>query len=414
MDGNIRALRITWQGKSMTDILHIDLNCFFAAVEVLDNPSLEGLPVVVGGRSNRSVVSSASYEARVRGVHAAMPIYQALRCCPNAILLPVRMDRYRFFSNKFMKILESITPLVESVSLDEAYLDVSHAHTLFGDSFTVAHKIIDDVFSTTGLRCTIGISHNKLLAKLASKAAKPKISNGKIQYRQPVVRITQEETIEFLSTQSVSSLPGIGHKTLNKLTSMGVGSVADLKMLSLESLTHKFGYSQGSWIFDLARGKSSSEVIPCRLRKSVGREETFDSDVIGLKELSIKIDALAEEVYFAAKRMQVIARCVSVKIRFTNFETITRSKTKESYFFSINELKSAVHELLAKLDLKLSIRLCGVQLSHLSSASDAKFIQHHLFEDTTAGMESTSLEDTALKIKERFGNQYIRYGLTRD
>jgi len=398
----------------MTDILHIDINCFFAAVEVLDNPSLDGLPVIVGGQSNRSVVASASYEARVRGVHAAMPIYQALRCCPKAVLSPVRMDRYRFFSNKFMEILQSITPLVESVSLDEAYLDVSHAHTLFGDSFIIAHKIITEVFAATGLRCTIGVSYNKLLAKLASKAAKPKIINGKIRYQQPVVLVTKEEAMEFLSGQSVSSLPGIGHKTLNKLAGMGVQSVADLRIISLESLIHRFGYAQGSWIFNLARGESSSEVVPYRLRKSIGREETFDSDVIGLEELSAKIDALAEEVYFAAKRMQVIARCVSVKIRFTNFETITRSKTQESYFFSISELKSAVHELLVKLDPKLSIRLCGVQLSHLSPSSDTRFTQHQLFEDARTERGSTSLEDTALQIKERFGNQYIRYGLTRD
>ncbi len=398
----------------MLDILHVDINCFFAAVEILDNPLLQGLPVIVGGVGPRSVVSSASYEARAKGVHSAMPIYQALRYCPDSVLLPVRIARYRSFSEQFMDVLKSITPMVESVSLDEAYLDVARAHSLFGESNVIAQRIVDDIFSYTKLHCTVGVSYNKLLAKLASKAAKPKIVNGKIEYREPVLSITKDNSETFLSELPVSSLPGIGHKTLGKLTSIGIVTVADLKILSRATLVAKFGLTQGNWIFNLARGEGSSEVTPSRLRKSLAREETFDSDITSFHDLSVKVDTLAEDVYFSLKRERVTGRCVSIKIRFNSFETVTRSKTSDSHITSVAEIKAIAHELLLQVDMKSSVRLCGVSVSHLANVSDIQFVQSSLFEQEVDSGHNHKLEDTALKIKERFGSKYLRYGSTND
>ena len=396
----------------MGDILHVDINSFFASVEILDNPSLRGLPVVVCGGGKRGVVCSASYEARIYGVRAAMPVFKALQACPKAVLVPVKIDRYRSYHKQFLAVLDRITPFVETVALDEAYLDISHAHSLLGDNLTIGRKISDDLLAETGLKCSIGIAHNKLLAKLASKAAKSKIVNGIIRDTDPVLLISPEAADPFLERHPVAALPGIGGKTVEKLAQIGIKTVADLKMLPLSTLTAKFGRAQGNWVFDLARGMGSSEVTLNQPRKSLGKEETFAVDLVGLDELSPEIDILAEEVYFAAKRAGLLCRSVSLKVKFSNFEVITRSKTKETPFFSFLELKETVHEIVAKLDLKLSVRLCGVQLSNFVSAARDFYTQKSLFEEKNFN-DKDMLEEVTLDVKERFGNKSIRYGMKR-
>jgi DNA polymerase-4 len=397
----------------MTDVLHVDMNSFFASVEILDNPSLRGLPVVVGGGGKRGVVCSASYEARVFGVRAAMPIYKALQCCPKAVLLPVRISRYRLYNKRFLSVLDRVTPFVEPVALDEAYLDISHAHTLFGDSLAIGRKIYEDLFSETGLTCSIGISQNKLLAKLASKAAKPKILSGRVENTDPVLLISSAEEELFLDRHSVAALPGIGRKTVEKLSQIGVKTVADLKILSLSTLVAKFGTAQGKSVFVMARGIGSAEVVPNQERKSLGKEETFAIDLVGIAELLRQIDMLAEEVYFVSKRAELLFRCVSVKVKFSNFEVITRSKTQETPFLSFLELKSAVHAMVTNLDLKLGVRLCGVQVSGFVVGPHDKYRQTSLFDAESDVHAKDALEEVTLGVKEKFGNQAIGYGIVR-
>ncbi len=260
-------------------VLHVDMDAFFASVEVLDDPSLAGLPVIVGGSGGRGVVAACTYEARRFGVHSAMPSSTARRLCPDAVFREGRYHRYVEESAKLHAILESVTPLVEGISLDEAFLDVTGAQQLLGDAGRLATDLRARITGELGLGCSVGVGRTKLVAKLASEAAKPVASQAGIHAGRGVVVVPPEEELRFLHAQSVRALWGVGPVTGRRLGSFGVETVADLAALPADTLRRVAGPTAGAHLAELARGHDPRPVVPDRAAKSIGHEETFATDL---------------------------------------------------------------------------------------------------------------------------------------
>jgi DNA polymerase IV len=334
-------------------IIHVDMDAFFAAVEQRDNPELRGLPVAVGYDGPRGVVATASYEARKFGVHSAMATSTAKRLCPNLIFITPRFEAYRAVSRQVREVFAEYTDLIEPVSLDEAYLDVTKNRKGMSSAWTVAQNIRDNIYERTNLTASAGVSYNKFLAKLASDMRKP---NG--QYL-----ITPEKGAEFISNLPIAKFHGIGPATTEKMHKLEVRTGADLKRWSIEELTSVFG-KLGVWYYHLARGEDNRLVEPHRERKSVSAETTFLDDVSSKDQLEQTLATLANEVWEWVEKNKQYGRTVTVKIKWADFAQSTKSRTERTHVSEVSELRRIAFELLeSAFPLPKAIRLIGVGIA---------------------------------------------------
>ena len=343
------------------------MDAFFVSVELRRRPELRGQPVVVGGAGPRGVVAAASYEARRYGIHSAMPSSQARRLCRTAVFLPGDHAHYEQVSAEVFAVFRSFTPLVEGLSLDEAFLDVTGARRLLGDGPTIASAVRERVRETTALTCSVGVAPNKFLAKLASEAAKPRATSAGVQPGPGVVVVVVGEELAFLHPQRVEVLWGVGPATLDRLRRLGVVTVGDLAALSPAALVAALGRSVGTHLHRLAHGEDDRVVEPERATKSIGHEQTFPRDLYDDDELTGVVVRLAEAVGARLRDAQVAGRTVTLKLRFGSFATITRSASQPEAVDTSVAIARAAKGLLAQVDCSAGVRLLGVSVSQLST-----------------------------------------------
>jgi DNA polymerase-4 len=304
------------------------MDAFFASVEVLDDPSLAGQPVIVGGAGARGVVASCTYEARVFGVRSAMPSVRARQLCPQAIFLPGRHGRYAEISGQLHRILTDITPLMEPIGLDEAFLNVAGAVRMLGHPNAIAEGLRQRVRAELSLDCAVGIGRSKMIAKLASRAAKPKVSRAGLEPGPGVVLIEPEVELAFLHAHRVEALWGVGPATATRLHALGVRTVGDLAAIPVDSLVRRVGKASGQHLAALARGEDPSPVTPDRPAKSIGHEETFSQDLVDPTELERHVLRMAESVATMLRGSSSAARTVTVKVKFKDLSLQTRSSDR--------------------------------------------------------------------------------------
>ncbi len=389
--------------RDIAIILHVDMDAFFVSVELLDQPELRGKPVVVGGDGERGVVAAASYEARAFGVHSAMSSVQARRLCPHAVFLRGRYHRYSEVSANVMSIFKDVTPLVEPLSLDEAFLDVSGALRLLGEAPTIAASIRRRVLDEQGLTCSVGVASTKFVAKLATEAAKPKASKNGPQFGSGVFVVEPEETLSFLRPLPVESLWGVGPATLAKLHRIGVLTIADLADLPEENVVAALGRSQGRHLHSLANGRDERSVEPDRAMKSIGHEETFSRDHHLRSTLERELVQFADSVASRLRAQGVVGRTVQLKIRFGDFTTITRSTTLAVAVDDSRSLLEAGRSLLALVDPAQGVRLLGLSVSGLSSDASRQLT----FDEAISGPGWQEADRTIDEIRARFGDEAI-------
>jgi DNA polymerase-4 len=350
-------------------ILHVDMDAFYASIEVRDNPSLAGLPVCVGGPSDqRGVIAAASYAARAFGVRSAMPTAEARRLCPDLVLLPPDFERYTRVSREIMAIFRAYTPLVEPLSLDEAFLDVAGCERLFGDGPEIGRAIKRDILRQTGLVASVGVAPSKFLAKLASDLDKP---DG--------FRVIQPDEVRtILDPLPVSKVFGVGPRTAKRLESLGVMTIGDLARRERDDVVKEFG-ATGAWIHDLAHGIDARRVTPRREEKSHGMERTFPTDVSDREELRLALLSFSEEVAFGLRDKGLRGRTITLKARYGDFTTITRTKTLTAPTNLGPRIYTVVRELFDKIPAG-ALRLVGVQVSGLSDVRTQ--IQENLFNES--------------------------------
>jgi DNA polymerase IV len=343
-------------------VLHVDMDAFFASVEVRRRPELAGTPVIVGGAGNRGVVTSATYEARRYGVHAAMPTARALRLCPTATVLPGDLALYAEVSRSVMALFRSITPLVEPLSLDEAFLDVSGAGRRLGDAAEIGEYLRARVFDEQGITCSVGVAGTKFVAKLASTHAKP---DGLLVVRPP-------EVMDFLHPLPVGALWGVGPKTEEVLLRLGLRTVGDLAHVPAKTLQRALGAAAGAHLHELAWGRDPRRVVPDEPEKSTGHEETFSTDIDDPAVIHRELLLLAERTAGRLRSGGWLARTVSIKVRFADFATITRSRTLDVPTDVGQELYETARALYDALGLERArIRLVGVRAERLVDAGSA-------------------------------------------
>ncbi|HYI34535.1 MAG TPA: DNA polymerase IV [Glaciibacter sp.] len=355
-DGSGRQVTTTPVDDSSATVLHIDMDAFFASVELLDHPELVDKPVIVGHRSGRSVVTAANYVARRYGVNSAMPMSIALRKCPGAIVLEPHMRRYQAFSAQVMGIFSDITPLVEPLSIDEAFLDVAGARRIHGSPAAIGALIRRRVEQETGLTCSVGAASTKFIAKLASSRAKP---DG-------MLVIPAESTLAFLHPLPVSALWGVGQATEKTLLRLGLRQIGDIANTPLDVLQGSLGEAAGRKLHDLAWARDPRSVTVEREEKSVGHETTFEHDVTDVARLRSEILRLSDAVAVRLRRSGSVGRTVVLKLRYTDFTTVTRSRTlpePTNVGRRIYDEAVASFELLAARGIR--VRLIGVRVEHL-------------------------------------------------
>ncbi len=334
-------------------IIHIDMDAFYASVEQRDNPHLRGKPVAVGYDGKRGVVATASYEARKSGVHSAMATSTAKRLCPDLVFVAPRFEIYRAVSEEMQAIFAEYTDLIEPLSLDEAYLDVTKNKKNIPSAWTVAQNVRDRIYERTGLTASAGVSYNKFLAKTASDMRKP---NG--QYL-----ITPEMSQAFIAKLPIRKFHGIGPATSEKMRKLGIHTGADLQARTAEDLQQHFG-KLGVWYYHVARGNDYRPVQPSRERKSVSAETTFPEDIVDRDQLVRALSELAHEVWEWVEKNKSYGRTVSIKIKWDDFEQSTRSRTGQAAYIEIEDVRETATELLDSLfPLAKGIRLIGVGIS---------------------------------------------------
>ena len=375
------------------EILHVDIDAFFASVEQMDNPRLKGKPVIVGGSTGlRGVVSTASYEARRFGVHSAQPMTEARRLCPQGVFLKVRMERYQEVSRRIHKIFSSYTPKVEPVSIDEAFLDVTGCEKLFGKPEDIARAIKACIKKEIGLTCSVGVAPNKFLAKIASEMRKP---DG-------LMVVKEDEKENFLIDLAVSRMWGVGKVTERKLQHMGLHTIGELRRLSLFQLKNIFG-KLGVRVYQLCRGIDDRVIISKRETKSISSETTFPHDISQKELLKRTLHDLSVEVTNRLNNENLWARSIQLKIRFSDFKTITRSSTYEAATNSPKLIWQRARELLdKKVDFSYGkVRLIGLAAFNLS-------IQRQM--DLFVSEKTERLRGVIKKIEKKYGYAAIRKG----
>ena len=344
-------------------ILHVDMDAFFVSVEMRRRPELVGQPVVVGGAGSRGVVAAANYEARRYGVFSAMSSSKARQLCPHAVFLSGDYAEYSKVSKQVHAIFGQFTPFIEPIALDEAFLDVTGSINLFGDGTTIGWKIKAQIQNELQLPCSVGVATSKFIAKLASKKAKPIPTSGGIKEGPGVLLIVPGEELAFLHPLPVQSLWGVGPATLAKLDRLGVRLVGDLVALGEETLIRAVGKAHGRHLFALSSGIDDRSVQTVRDVKSIGHEETFSHDITDRVAMRREIVRLTDAVSSRLRAHESAARTLTLKIRYSNFETITRSITPGSPLASAPAMVKALDPLLEKIDPTIGVRLIGVSVS---------------------------------------------------
>ena len=377
-------------------ILHVDMDAFYVSVELRRRPELVGQPVVVGGTGPRGVVAAASYEARRYGVHSALPSAVARRRCPHAVFLPGDHELYSAVSTQVHEIFGRYTPLIEPLSLDEAFLDVTGVTRLFGEGVEIARRIRADVRDELELGCSVGVAPNKFLAKLASVEAKPRALPDRIEPGRGVVEVAPGAELAFLHPLPVQRLWGVGPVTLEKLERLGVRTVGDLAELDERTVVNSLGQASGTQLLALSNGLDDRPVEVDRDPQSIGHEETYPHDLHELADLERELVRLSDAVSSRLRRHGSGARTLTLKVRFAGFRTVTRSTTLDSSVDTGPELVAALRPLLRSLDLSPGVRLLGVSTSHLAPPSQ----QLSLLD---APPEASRTAGAIDEIRERFG-----------
>lgn len=366
------------------NIIHLDLDAFFVAVECLRNPALKGRPLIIGGQSRRGVVASCSYEARQFGVHSAMPMYLALQLCPDATVISGDMEAYSYYSHLVTDIIADSAPLFEKSSIDEFYIDASGMDKYFG-AFAWAKELRRKIIRESGLPISMGMSVNKLVSKVTTGEFKPNAE----KYIEP------GKEKDFLAPLPVEKIPMIGRQTASFLYDMGVRTVGTLREMPVKFLVSAFG-KNGLALWKKAHGIDESPVVPYHEQKSISTECTFEEDTLDIRHIQAVLVAMVEKVAFALREQQKLASCVTVKIRYANFDTETR-QMQIPYTASDHVILPVVQELFDKLyQRRMRIRLVGVRLSGLVYGN----YQISLFEDTA---ERVRLYEAVDRIKHRYG-----------
>jgi len=374
-------------------VLHVDMDAFYTSIEQRDNPELRGKPVVVGGSSNRGVVAAASYEVREFGVRSAMPMAEATRRCPDLIRVAPRMSRYKAVSQQIFEVFREFTPLVEGLSLDEAFLDVTDSRALHGSGQQIASVIKRAIRERTGLTASVGVAENKLVAKIASDLDKP---DG-------LVVVTSDNCQATLDPLPVSVIPGIGRQTLTRLHDINVFRIADLRQAPDRDLEPVFGrYTQRTR--DRASGTDNRPVVPDREEKSISAEETFDIDLSDRQDMDRELLALSETTARRLRKSELQAGTVQIKIRQSDFQTFTRQKSLQPPVNNTDQIFQIARDLLStwlESNPDVRIRLLGVGGSRLSPDE-----QRDLFADDVGGA-ARNIDQAVDEIQDRFGTASV-------
>ena len=379
-------------------MLHVDMDSFFVSVELLDSPELRGLPSAVAHDTARSVVSSASYEARRFGVRSAMPVARAKQLCPQLVLIDPHFEKYRAASRQVMEIFQEFTPLVEPLSIDEAFLDVAGSVRLFGSPVEIAHQLRERVRQRTGLPASVGLAATKHVAKLASQRAKP---DG-------LLEISPERTLAFLHPLPIEAIWGVGGATAKQLHGRAIHTVGDLAREPLESLRRIVGAASAQKLHDLANGRDAREVETQRVEKSIGHEETFAIDERSREVLERELLRLATRTGERLRQHELEARTIAIKVRYDDFQTVSRSRTLNEATNATQRIYQTARELFASLGASYDggpvrpVRLIGVRAEQLlPSGSDTAALW-------SENEEWRALDQAVDEVKGKFG----RDGLT--
>lgn len=381
------------QSEHQRWIMHVDMDAFYASVEILDNPNLKGLPVIVGGRSARGVVSTCSYEARKFGVHSAMPLFEARRLCPHGVYLPVRPHRYAEMSGKIMAIFRETSPLVEQLSIDEAFLDLTGMERL-GGAETIAHQVQDRIQEELKLSASVGLAPNKFLAKLASDMDKP---HG-------FVKITPEEAETMLAPMPVTKIFGIGRSAEDKLKQFGIEKIGQLASADVTILRKVFGIN-AEQVKRLARGLDDRPVVNEEEAKSIGKENTFDYDLTDFESCRDEVLDLSGQVGWRLRRENLAGHTVTLKVKFADFHTITRSSTGDRLIAWDEDIFSLAEQMLRKINVKPGVRLLGVSVSNLFRPEDEPVLG--FAEDERMQRRNRAIDS----LKSKFGENIIKRGI---
>ncbi|MDO9187225.1 MAG: DNA polymerase IV [Bacteroidia bacterium] len=375
-------------------VVHMDLDSFFVSVERLLDSSLNGKPVIIGGTSDRGVVSSCSYEARQFGVHSAMPSRMAKQLCPQAIFIHGDYDQYSKYSSIVTQIINEHAPVVEKASIDEHYIDISGMERFIKPSMIWAHELRERIIKESGLPISFGLSSNKTVSKVATNEAKP---NGEKN-----VGFGFEKS--FLAPLSVKKIPGVGDKTYMLLRNMGIEKIQTVQQMPMEMMMRVFG-ENGQMIWKKASGIDNSPVEPYSERKSISSETTFDKDTTDIQKLRQNIVTMIFELAYQLRKEKKVTGCVTLKLRYTDFQTHT-FQCRIPYTSNDHILLTRVMELFEKnYSRRVLIRLIGVKFSHLASG----FNQIHLFDDSE---EKIKLYQALDSIRNRFGDDAIKRGIS--
>jgi DNA polymerase-4 len=383
-------------------ILHIDMDAFYAAVEQLDRPELRGRCVIVGGSTNRGVVSAASYEARRFGVRSAMPIFEARRKCPEGCFVHPRMDRYREVSRAVMALLTTFTPLVEPVSIDEAYLDLAGCCRLHGPPLDIGRRIKQQIKAAVGLTCSVGIAPNRFLAKIASEMDKP---DG-------LTLIAAEAVPDFVARLPIGRVPGVGEKTMQILTRMGIHHLGDVRQYPAHALINRLG-KYGRRLMALAAGIDTTPVTPHSPHKSVSTERTLDSDTRDRELLVRLLLKFSEEVAAQLRKLDVRARTLTLKIKHADFRQVTRSTTLPKATQSSDTVYREAVRLLDAYRFNAKVRLIGIGASNLTA--NRQPTQLNLFDRTARRSETwEKVDQTVEKITAKFGSGTVQRAVLKE
>ncbi len=384
--------------KPPKHIIHLDLDAFYPSVEVLDNPELKGKPVIVGGSKERGVVSSASYEARKFGVHSAQPMATAMKLCPHGIVIPGRMARYQEVSEQVFEIFYLFTPLVEPLSIDEAFLDVTGSTRLLGSPVEIAEKIKQKVFVKTGLTISAGVAPSKFVAKVASDMEKP---DG-------LTVVPADKVREFLDPLPIKKMWGVGKVTQKALSRLNIHTFRDLRQMPAEVLEKKFG-KHGIHMHQLSMGIDDRDVIISHDVKSIGHEDTYARDILDLEEAKRELLSLANRVARRMRRKGLEGKTITLKVKYHNFVQITRSVTRHTYTNDSADIYANICSLLEKTAVgKKPVRLLGISLSNLADRGSGR--QLSLFKQNGSTEKRQELNRTLDSICEKFGARGVRPG----
>lgn len=387
-------------------ILHVDMDAFYAAIEVLDHPGWKGKPLVVGSPPDkRGVVATCSYEARKFGIHSAMPSRTAGKLCPHAVFVEPRMGRYAEISGRIMAIFEEFTPLVEPLSLDEAFLDVAGALHIWGDTVAIARDLKERIRSRIGLTASVGVAPNKFLAKVASDMNKP---DGLT-----VVPLTEPEIMAFLAPLPVTRMWGVGKVSAARLEKEGIRTIGHLQELSHARMEELFGRSGARDMEELVRGHDDREVVTQWEEKSISNEHTFDEDEGDVSRVRQRLLELVEEVGGRLRRSGKLARTAQIKVRYADFSTITRQQSFITALDCDRDLIRSAFELFDRERIGRPVRLIGFGVHNLVAPGQAAPMQRDLFDEPGAVPEDTrnkQLDKAVDALRKTFGSQAIKRG----